>query len=256
MTRWAGVGHAYAASYASLCAGTNDALIRMLGPSHARQALDVGSGTGTLASRLAAAGWVVTGCEPELTMRAVASRQHPELHFVTGGLPALPFPDASFEAITANFVLNHVDDPRRSAREIVRVAAAGAPLAATIWTVSPSWFWTAVCEAAELAPSSGGRLPEDKDFERTADGFARMLADGGWDDVRVEESTWTWHATPQQLWASVEGGVASAGAFYRSLEGADKQRFRSAFDELIAEHLTGGAVALEHTAALAFGMTA
>ena len=250
---WSGVGEAYAASYESLCAGTNDALVRAFGAADGRRVLDFGSGTGALAGELDALGWSVTGCEPEESMREIASRRHPELDFVEGGLPGLPFADAVFNAVTANFVLNHVDDPRRSARELARVATSGAPLAATIWTVSPSWFWVSVCDRAGLVPAAGGRLPDDKDFERTADGFARMLTDGGWREVRVEEHTWTWDARPQQLWASAEGGVASAGAFYLSLDPAEMHRFRAAFDELVSEHTQGGTVALEHTAALAVG---
>lgn len=253
MTGWSGVGEAYAASYESLCAGTNDSLVRTLGAADGRRVLDVGAGTGKLAGRLDAVGWAVTGCEPEETMRGVASRRYPALDFVEGGLPRLPFADAAFDAVTANFVLNHVDDPRQSARELVRIAASGAPLAATIWTVSPSWFWMSVCDTAGLVPAAGGRLPEDKDFERTAEGFARMLTEGGWRDVWIEEHTWTWHATPQQLWASAEGGVASAGAFYFSLDAAARQRFRAAFDELVAGSMQGGSVALEHTAALVVG---
>lgn len=253
MTGWFGVGEAYAASYESLCAGTNDSLVRTLGAADGRRVLDVGSGTGMLAGALDAAGWTVTGCEPEATMRGVASRRYPELDFVGGGLPKLPFSDAAFDAVTANFVLNHVDDPRQSARELARVATSGAPLVATIWTRSPSWFWISVCDYAGLVPAAGGRLPADKDFERTADGFARMLTEGAWRDVRVHEHTWTWPATPQQLWASAEGGVASAGAFYLSLVAAERQRFRAAFDQLVAEHTHGGSVAREHTATLAVG---
>ncbi|MGM7666021.1 class I SAM-dependent methyltransferase [Microbacterium sp. A93] len=253
MREWAGKGEAYAASYAALCAGTHDALVARLGPARERRLLDVGSGTGALAAHLSAAGWNVTGCEPEETMRVVAGRQHPTLALVEGALPALPFADAEFDAVTANFVLNHVDDPRVAAREMARVAAPDAVLATTIWIVSPSWFWLSVCERAGLAPAAGNRLPPERDFERTASGFGRMLSEGGWHRIKVAELTWSWRATIDQLWASAEGGVASAGAFYQSLIVADRVQFRRAFDQLCAEHVVDEAVALEHTAAVAVG---
>lgn len=251
MKAWAGVGEAYAASYAALCAGTAGALAEALGPAADRSLLDVGSGTGLLGARLAADGWDVTGCEPEPTMRAVAEREHPQLKVIAGALPDLPFDDASFDAVTANFVLNHVDDPRRSARELVRVSAAR--VAATIWFRSPSWLWLEVCAMAGLEPAVGERLRPDMDFERTAAGFTRMLRDGDWQDVVVSELEWTWHAAPEALWASAEGGVASAGALYRSLGGRDRDRFRHAFDELCAERSVDGTIALPHTAAIASG---
>lgn len=251
MRAWAGVGEAYAASYAALCAGTIDALAAELGSGRGRSLLDVGAGTGLLAAHFTALGWDATGCEPESTMRAVAARAHPEVPFVHGALPDLPFGEAEFDAVTANFVLNHVDDPRRSARELARVSAD--LVAASIWVRSPSWLWREVCERAGLLAAAGERLAPEKDFERDAEGFAGMLRDGGWREVVVSELTWTWQAEPAALWASAEGGVASAGAFYRALDESGRRRFRGAFDELCAERAVDGVVALPHTAAIASG---
>ncbi|MEW1961597.1 class I SAM-dependent methyltransferase [Microbacterium sp. NPDC077644] len=253
MSSWRGVGSAYAASYADLCSGTADAIIDVLGPARSRTLLDVGSGTGALGTLLTDAGWTVTGCEPEQTMREVSALQHPELEVRDGALPSLPFPNASFDAVTANFVLNHVPDPRASAGEMARVARTAATLVATIWTVSPSWFWAAVCDRAGLTPSAGARLPADKDFERSAAGLGRMLSEGGWNAVEVSEISWAWHAPVTALWASAAGGVASAGGFYRALGAGDRELFRQAFDAYCEENAEDGAVVLEHTAAVAVG---
>ena len=251
MKDWAGTGEAFAASYAQLCLGTADALIAALGTPDGRSVLDVGAGTGALAARFAEEGWAAAGCEPEPSMRAVAEREHPGIPVRDGALPDLPFRDAAFDAVTANFVLNHVADPRQSAAELSRVSAD--VLAATIWSRSPSWFWLEVCEDAALAPAEGARLPLDKDFERTASGFAAMLTDAGWRDVRVEERAWTWHASPDALWASAEGGVASTGAFYTALASTDRARFRAGFDAVCERRIVGGAIPLEHVAAIAVG---
>lgn len=250
MSAWAGVGAAYAASYADLCIGTAPAIRTAVGPARDRALLDVGSGTGALGALLASAGWQVTGCEPEQSMRAVSAAQHPTVRVVDGALPSLPFPDAAFDAVTANFVLNHVSEPRASAAELVRVAAPGATLVATIWTLAPAWFWAEVCEGAGLAGSTGDRLPAEQDFERTANGFALMLADGGW-HAEVDEITWTWHAPREALWESAAGGVASAGSFYLSLDAGERVLFRDAFDALCDVRAEAGRIALQHTAALA-----
>lgn len=230
-----------------------DAIAFALGEPAGRNLLDVGAGTGDLAADLGMRGWNVVGCEPEATMRSVAAKRHPALTIVEGTLPALPFSYATFDAVTANFVLNHVPDPRAAAREMARVAVPGAALATTIWLASPSWFWAEVCERACLTPSASERLPPDKDFARTTVGLTGMLSEGGWASVEISELTWVWHATPAALWASAAGGVASAGAFYLSLSEADRVLFRSAFDQLCGEHDSAGTVALEHTAAMALG---
>ena len=251
MKAWGGTGEAFAASYAQLCLGTADPLIALLGPAQGRTVLDVGAGTGALAARFTEAGWDASGCEPEPSMRAVARREHPDIPIQDGALPDLPFVDAAYDAVTANFVLNHVADPRASAAEMARVSTD--LLAATIWSRSPSWFWIDVCRSAEIEPAAGERLPEDKDFERTAEGFAALLSDAGWRDVKVEERAWTWHAEPAALWASAEGGVASAGAFYAALAPNDRVRFRAGFDAVCERRVVRGAIPLEHVAAIAVG---
>ena len=249
MKDWAGTGRAYADSYASLCVGTAGTLLGRLGDPAGRSLLDVGSGTGLLTAAFTDAGWDTTGCEPEPTMREVALRQHPAMRVRDGALPSLPFEDAEFDAVVANFVLNHVADPRASAGELLRVSAGR--VAATIWTNSPTWLWREVCQRAALVPTEGERLPPEKDFERTVDGFARMLDDAGWMRPRVSEITWTWSADATALWVSAEGGVGGASQFYRALDDTGRRSFRAAFESVCAERSIAGRLPLVHSAAVA-----
>lgn len=175
---WAGTGHAYAASYAQLCAGTGGLLRDLAGPARARSLLDIGAGDGTLAVAWAEQGWRVTGCDPEPSMREVARQRYPALAVVDAGLPQLPFSDGAFDVVVANFVLNHVGDPRAGGVEMRRVARDA--VIASIWSYSPTALWSDVIARSGLEPSEGERLPAHKDFERTADGFERMLRDAGW----------------------------------------------------------------------------
>ena len=117
--------------------------------------------------------------------------------------------------------------------------------------VAGAWLWAEVCERAGLEAASGGRLPAEKDFERTVDGFARMLAESGWVDPDVRERRWVWEAAPAALWRSIEGGVAGAGSYYLGLDRQDRRRFRSGFETLITERAVQGRLSLEHTAAIA-----
>src|SRR5690606_1500973 len=77
---------------------------------------------------------------PEASMRESVRRQHPQLRAAADdALPVLSFRDAAFDAVVANFVLNHVDDPRAGAAELLRVARS--VVLATVWTASPSSLW-------------------------------------------------------------------------------------------------------------------
>lgn len=248
MKAWSGVGEAYESSYASLCEGTADALVGAIGRGQGRSLLDVGAGAGRLAARFAAAGWSVTAGEPEPTMRLVAERSFPGLDVVDMALPELPVADRAYDCVVANFVLNHVADPRAAAMELLRVSAQVS--AATIWSSSPSWFWVDVCQRAGLPSVAGERLAPHMDFDRTRDGFAQMLTEAGWPSVTTIPLEWTWRADPAALWASAEGGVAAAGLFYRQQGPVDRERFRRAFDDLCAETAVDALVALPHTAVL------
>lgn len=245
---WAGTGEAFAASYAAVCAGTGERLREIAGPARGRALLDVGAGDGTLAAAWADAGWRVTAAEPEPSMREVARARHPKLPIVSHALPHLPFDDGRFDAVTANFVLNHVPDPRAAATELRRVSRD--LVIVTTWSAAPTALWREVTARAGLVPASPARLDPDKDFERTADGLRRMLTEAGW-HPEVTELTWTWHVEPEALWQSVTGGVAGAGAFYATLADADRARFRTAFDDLTADRTDGGRMPMTQTAAIA-----
>ena len=96
--------------------------------------LDVGSGTGHLAVALARAypGIQVVGVDvsPEMVGKAreVAQRAGVGSHvlFEQGDVGALPFPDASFDAVLSTLSMHHWPDPARGLAEIHRVLRPGA----------------------------------------------------------------------------------------------------------------------------------
>lgn len=88
------------------------------------RALDVGSGTGSEVAALIAAGADAVGVEPNPGMRSVSATRHGD-HFVDGNATALPFPDATFDAVRCERVFQHLSDPARAAAEIHRVLRPG-----------------------------------------------------------------------------------------------------------------------------------
>jgi SAM-dependent methyltransferase len=87
--------------------------------------LDVGSGTGRALMYLQAANpsLYLRGVEPvaELRQQAIQKGLSTE-QIITGSGYNLPFPDRSFDCVTAFAVLHHVEDPERVIREMLRVA--------------------------------------------------------------------------------------------------------------------------------------
>src|SRR5688500_10673833 len=85
--------------------------------------LDVGTGTGITA--MAAAGVVgpagiVVGIDPSLSMLGRLRRKG-AVHAAAARLPELPFGNSCFDAVTASFVLTHMEDVAAGLQDMVRV---------------------------------------------------------------------------------------------------------------------------------------
>lgn len=92
----------------------------LLGPLRAgARVLDLGCGTGRLGEHLCDAGFAVVGLDPAQAMLERAARR---LAVVRGDGERLPFADASFDAVSATFVLEFATDPVALLREARRVA--------------------------------------------------------------------------------------------------------------------------------------
>lgn len=218
-TRWSGVADAYRSSFATLCVGTVD---RLLSDATGDRLLDVGSGTGELAARAASAGRTVVAVDSDPDMVALTEVAAPG-HALCAALPHLPFDDGSFDAVTTNFVVNHVPDPRAAVRELARVTRPGGRVALTSWPAAPTaWgeLVSRVFAGAGVVPLPGTRLPPELDFERSTSGLCGLAEAAGLRVTVAEELRWTWTIGVEPLWTGVSGGVGVAGATYRAQEPA------------------------------------
>ena len=88
------------------------------GVGHGLEVLEIGCGTGVLASQLLEFGNSVTGLD--ISESAIAQLPK-EIPGVVSILPSIPFPDRSFDVVVATEVLEHLDDDRACVTEVVRV---------------------------------------------------------------------------------------------------------------------------------------
>ena len=66
-------------------------------------------------------------------MLAEARRHHPAIDFQAGDAEALPFPDASFDAVVMSFGLLHLGRPDQALAEAHRVLRPGGRIGFTVW---------------------------------------------------------------------------------------------------------------------------
>ena len=126
------------------------AMVDQIAPAPGAVVLDVASGTAGVAIQLARRTTArVVGVD--LTERmlgqgrvnvaraGLASR----IGLVAGRGEQLPFPDASFDALTFTYLLRYVDDPQATLTELARVVRPGGRVASLEFCVPPSPFWRA-----------------------------------------------------------------------------------------------------------------
>jgi demethylmenaquinone methyltransferase / 2-methoxy-6-polyprenyl-1,4-benzoquinol methylase len=109
--------------------------------------LDVATGTGAVAIELVRrTGCSVVGLDQSPEMLAEARRRVSaaglagRIELVEGTADALPFEDASFDALTFTYLLRYVDDPGRTLRELARVVRPGGSIASLEFGV-PEGVW-------------------------------------------------------------------------------------------------------------------
>ena len=127
------------AAGASGSAGADEALV-----------LDVASGTAGVALQLTGrtkarvVGMDLT--EPMLRegqTRVAAAGMAPRIALVNGRAEQLPFPDASFDALTFTYLLRYVEDPQATLAELARVVKPGGTMASLEFCVPPGPLWRA-----------------------------------------------------------------------------------------------------------------
>jgi SAM-dependent methyltransferase len=217
-------------------------LVRFAGVRDGEAVLDVGSGTGALASAVASAmpSARITGVDPspEYVAHARAAAAGDRIRFVVGDAQALDQPDAAFDRVLSLLVVNFIPDRERAIREMIRVTRPGGVVAAAVWDYGQGMemlrvFWD---EAVALAPAAAARderrMPLCRQGELGAFWRAHGLQQVDEQPIVVTTS----FASFEDYWSPFLGGQGPAGAYVASLAPAD----RTALENRLRRRLLGG----------------
>ncbi len=121
---------------------------RIIAGGQPQKILDVAAGTAGVSIQLARrTGAQVIGVdltEPMLRQghaNVSAAGQSGRVGLIAGRAEQLPFPDASFDALTFTYLLRYVDDPQATLAELARVVKPGGTVASLEFLAPPSPFW-------------------------------------------------------------------------------------------------------------------
>ena len=99
-----------------------------LDPRRGEVVLDLGAGTGVSTEELARSGADVVGVDISQGMLRAGKKVRPRTILLAGDALALPFADATFDAVTISFALRNVHDTEAALREMARVTKPGGRL--------------------------------------------------------------------------------------------------------------------------------
>ncbi len=140
--------------------------------------LDVGCGTGVVASRLAAQGFEVTGVDPSDGMLEHLRRSDLRVTTVQGSATALPFEDGQFDLTMCVAVMHHIAQPQavhESLIEMTRVTRPGGLV--LVWDHNPrNPYWKNLMARVPQDDGSERLVPEAEIVTGLTDGGAVLLS--------------------------------------------------------------------------------
>jgi SAM-dependent methyltransferase len=195
--------------------------------------LDAGCGGGGAALLAAQRDACVSGLDAAPKLVAIAHRRLPSADFRTGDLQALPYDDATFDAVIACNALQYAENPLVALRELRRVCAPRARLVLASWSAAEHCGqWTINAALRDFVPAP----PGDPSFALAAPGVLEGLCvEAGLTIIGGGEVACpSVHPTLEHAWRA----QVSAGPLQAALRFAGAQRLKAAVLEALAPYQT------------------
>ncbi len=244
---WGRKAESYASLTGALTTRAVEPLLDAAGVGAGQRVLDVATGPGYVAAAALERGAEPVGIDIAEGMIEVARRENPGIEFVLGDAEQMPLGAEEFDAVLANFVINHLPQPEVAAMEFARVLRPGGRVAFSIWDEDERnrWYGLARETLAEVGEAAPGALPAGApDPTRFADRVeARaLLAGAGLDrDFAMRHLEFEWPVpSGESLWANLLAGSVRTAARIQAQDPDAQRRIRELFTERAEREFRAG----------------
>lgn len=225
--------------------------IAFAGVKNGDRVLDVGTGTGSLASAVEASvsSSEIVGVDPSEGFVSYAKKnaKSDRTHFEIGDAQALKFKDASFDSTMALLVMNFVPDHNKAINEMRRVTRPRGVVSACVWDYNEGmqmlrFFWD---EAVALDPAIEPK--DERHMKLSREGqLGELWKKAGL--INVEERPLVIdqaYASFNDYWGSFEKGAGPGGAYVVSLPQERRQRLEDRMRKRLLGDRQDGAFTLK-----------
>jgi ubiquinone/menaquinone biosynthesis C-methylase UbiE len=234
---WEKLPQRYHEAFGALTSQSIGPLLDAAGVKRGMKVLDVASGPGYVAAAAAERGAGVTGVDFAAAMVAAARSRYPKVTFQEGDAEALPFPDASFDAVTMSFGLMHLGRPEHAIGEAHRVLRPGGRFAYTVWANPEQARGFAIVFAAiQKHGDVNAPIPAGPPFFRFSEAAEsrRALSEAGFSEPEVRVVPQVWRLESREaLWEFMTGSTVRTAALLRA---QTPQALAAIRAEVIAAH--------------------
>lgn len=225
-----------------------DHAVGRLAPRAGERILDIGTGTGLAARRIASLGAQATGIDLGPELIDAARKLAPSVEFRVGDAEQLPFENGSFDGAISTFGIMFVNRPLEAARELARICRPGGRVALASWTPDSSIAKKFALHKAYLPPSISPSPFHWGEPERLRDLLGDAFA------LRFETGVTTLRlASSEEAWELFVRGYGPTRTLVESLSEERRPAFRRYFLEYYESYRTELGIAVPREYLLAVG---
>jgi ubiquinone/menaquinone biosynthesis C-methylase UbiE len=245
---WQLVASTYERYFGSLTSQTIVPLLDAVRAGASSRLLDIACGPGYVCAAAAQRGADVIGVDFSSIMVEMAGKMNPGIQFEEGDAEKLNFDDLTFDCVTMNFGILHLEKPEEALRQAYRVLKPDGRFAFTVWgKPAESVGFDIILSAISNQGNAAVALPQGPPFFRFSEPeeSRNQLMAAGFKTTTISKIPLEWHfQKPEQFFEAFHQGTPRTGGTLRAQTPAQLSAIRAAVEESLKQYQGADSIAV------------